>query len=341
MANSAAVIPSPKAPLEVQSAPLYTPGTNELLVKNEIIAFNAIEFKIAKLGAIPLDYPAILGSTFGGTIEATGPGVTEFKVGDRVAVSKRFGVKGNQYGAYQRYVVVGDKMVSKIPAELDLSVPASLMMNLTCVVGLFTGKLGLEKPSLEGRAPARGQKILVFGGSSSFGGLSVRYLSQAGYAVVTTSSARNHAFVASLGAAVVVDHTLDSDTLSEKLVAEGPYDVVVDTVSLPDTIPIAARVLAAQGGKELYAMQPSFVPETLPDGVERKFEPWSDCLYEHANRKLQEWVVQTYLPQGLVSGSVTPLPIETISGGLGAVNEALTRLQNGVSGLRLAVNPWE
>ncbi|KAJ5815013.1 chaperonin 10-like protein [Penicillium riverlandense] len=173
MANLAAIIPAAKAPLEVHEVDTYNPGPHELLIKNEVIAFNPVEFKIAKLGIFPFQFPAIIGSTFGGRVEAVGRQVTDFQVGERVVVSKKFGVVGNQYGAYQRYVLVGDVMVSKVPADIDSAIPASLMMNLTCVVGLFTGRVGLDKPSLDGSTPVKGLKVLVYGGSSSFGGLSL------------------------------------------------------------------------------------------------------------------------------------------------------------------------
>ena len=65
-------------------------------------------------------------------------------------------------------------MISEVSANNDSSVPASLMMNLTSVVGLFTGRVGLDRPSLASPAPAKGFKVLVYGGSSSkFGSLSV------------------------------------------------------------------------------------------------------------------------------------------------------------------------
>jgi NADPH:quinone reductase-like Zn-dependent oxidoreductase len=342
MSNFAALIPSPKAALEVKEVEIYKPGPHELLVRNEIIGFNLIESKIAKLGAIPLQYPAILGSTFAGTVEDAGSEVSKFHVGERIVVSKRFGVKGNQYGAYQRYVVVGDIMVSKVPADMNLSIPASLMMNLTCVVGLFTGRLGLDKPCLDGSSTSpKGVKILVYGGSSSFGSLSVQYLSQAGYTVSTTSSPRNHDFVARLGPTSIIDHTVEADLLVEKLITEGPFDLVVDTVSLPNTVDAVSKVLKAQGGGKLYAMQPSFGPESLPVGVTRVFEPWSDSLYEERNLSLLEWTVDTYLPQGLSRGAIVPLPVEKISGGLEAIDETLERMQKGTSGIRFVADPWE
>ena len=48
-------------------------------------------------------------------VEAAGPQVTSFKVGDKVAAAKKFGAVGNQYGTYQRYVIAKDVMASKVP----------------------------------------------------------------------------------------------------------------------------------------------------------------------------------------------------------------------------------
>jgi NADPH:quinone reductase-like Zn-dependent oxidoreductase len=343
MSNLAAILPSPKSPLAISILPIPAPGPTSLLIRNHLIAFNAIESKIAKLGKIPLDYPSILGSTFGGTITAVGSHVENFRPGDRVVVSKRFGVKGMQYGAYQQWVIVDDEMVSRVPEGVDFAVPASLMMNLTCVVGLFSGRLGLDRPSLQltETTSVKDKKILVYGGSSSFGGLSVEYLTRAGYGIVTTASEKYREFVAKLGASKVLGHEVDRDALVEKLVSEGPYDVVVDMISLPGTVAVTARVLAAQGGGKLYTTQPAFGPESLPEGVERVFEPWSESLYEEENFGLREWLLDTYLPQGLLQEAITPLPIEKVKGGLRGINDALTMLHKGVSGKRLVADPWE
>lgn len=341
MANRAAVISAAKVPLEVQEVETYKPGPHEVLVKNEIIAFNPIEFKIAKLALLPIQYPAILGSSFGGTVEAVGPQVTNFKVGDKVAAAKKFGAVGNQYGAYQRYVIASDESTGKVPEGIDVAIPASLTGNLPTVVGLFTGSAGLDKPSFDGSASGKGKKVLIYGGSSSFGSLSVQYVAQAGYTVVTTSSPRNQDLVSRLGAVKVVDHTQEQGALVKALVSEGPYDLVVDSISLPNTVAVNAAVLAAQGGGKLYALLPAFGPETLPEGVTREFASWSAVLGEEKNAGLLSWAFNTYLPQGLASQKIIPLPTEKVSGGLNGVNDALDKLQKGVSGVKLVADPWE
>ena len=338
--NLAAIIPAAKTPLEVRSVDTPAPGPHELLIKTEVIAFNPIEFKVAKLGIFPLEYPIILGNTSAGTIEAVGSEVTEFSVGDKVVALQ---YANGQYGSYQRYVLVGkDVVVSKVPKDGDLKVLASLIMNLTSVVGMFSGRIGLERPSLDGVVAAKdaSKKVLVYGGSSSFGGLAIQYLSQAGYTVVTTSSPKNKDFVEKLGAAAVVDHTTEPDAVVKELVAQGPYDVVADTISFGHTVAAMGRVLEAQGGGKLYTTQPPFGPEEIPDGVERIFEPWTSAVDEEKNRGLKEWLLQTLLPQGVACGVITPLPAETVGGGLEGINEALDRMQKGISGYRLVVDPW-
>ncbi|KAL1596418.1 hypothetical protein SLS60_009064 [Paraconiothyrium brasiliense] len=341
MSNFAAILPSPKAALEIHPVPTYTPGSTEVLVKNTCIALNAIEAKIAIHNVIPhTPYLAILGSTYAGTLCAIGSSVKDFKIGDRVVISKRFGVKGNQYGAFQRYVVCSDIMISRVPSHIDLQIPASLMMNLTCVVGLFSGRLGLERPPLDGReAEKKGKKILVYGGSSSFGGLSVGYLTQAGYAVVTTSSPKNSSFVEGLGAITIIDHTQEQESLVKQLLDHGPYDVVVDFVSNADTLAITGRVVEAQGGGRLFTMQPG--RGGLPAGVERVFEPYSESLYEERNRNLQRWLVHEYLPKGIENGLIKPLPIEKVGGGLKGLNDGLRKILVGGGGARFIVEPWE
>jgi NADPH:quinone reductase-like Zn-dependent oxidoreductase len=341
MSNLAAVIAAAKAPLEVREVETYKPGPHELLVKNEAIAFNPIEYKIAKLGVFPIQYPAILGRSFGGIVEAVGPHVKNFKVGDKVAAAKKSGSAGNQYGAYQRFVVVADETASKIPESIDVAIPASLTGNLSTVVGLFTGRAGLEKASLDGSAAAKGKKVLVYGGTSSVGSLAVQYVTQAGYSVVTTTSPKHNEFVTKLGASKVVDHTQEKDVLIKALVAEGPYDLVVDSISIPNTVQVTAAVLAAQGGGKLYTLLPAFGPETLPEGITREFASWGAVLDEDKNAGLLEWAFATYLSQGVASGNIIPLPIEKVSGGLKGVNDALKKLQKGVSGVKLIVDPWE
>lgn len=340
MAHLAAVIPAPRAPIEVKEVETCQPGPHELLVKNELIALHPVDGKMFKHAIFPLQYPAVLGSSFGGTVVAVGPQVTGFQIGDKVAAYK-FGSSGNKYGAFQRFVLSRDATTSKIPEGVSVSAAGSLIGNLTTVVGLFSGSLRVDKPNVNGPKPTNHKKVLIYGGTSSVGSLSVQYVAQAGYTVVTTTSPRHADFVSKLGAARVIDHTQDHEAVVKALIADGPYDIVVDAVSQPGTIKATAEVLSAQGGGKLYALLPAYNPDDIPQGVTHEFASWPLSLAEERNASLKSWAFQTYLPLGLVSGKVLPLPTETVSGGLEGLNRALDILEKGVSGLKLVVNPWE
>ncbi|KAF0318590.1 F-box domain protein [Colletotrichum asianum] len=331
MPHSAAVIPAATTPLVVQDVETPQPGSHELLIKNELIALVPIDAKLAKLGVFPIPYPAILGTSYGGTVTAVGPNVTDFKVGDKVASAKTAGAEGNKFGAFQKQVIARDVTTSKLPASVDFSGPVGLIGNFSTVIGLFNEHLGLHKPDAHSKSPPNGKKILVYGGTSSFGSLSVQYLAQAGYDVVTTTSPRHKSLVAKLGAVKVIDHTQSSDAVIKALNAEGPYDYVVDSISLPDTIKITGGVLGAQGGGKIYALLPPFGPDDLPAGVTREFGSWSAPLGEEKNAGLLKWAFNTYFPQAIAENKLIPLPTQKIDGGLGALNEALDILNKGVS----------
>jgi D-arabinose 1-dehydrogenase-like Zn-dependent alcohol dehydrogenase len=145
--------------------------------------------------------------------------------------------------------------------------------------------------------------------------------------------------VEGLGAESVLDHTQEEETLIKQLVEKGPYDVVVDFVSVASTLAVTGRVVAAQGGGRLFTMQPG--REELPAGVDRVFEPYSESLYESKNRELQKWAVEEYLPQGIARGLIRPLPIEKIDGGLQGLNDGLKKMLKGESGIRFVIDPWE
>jgi len=340
MANFAAFIPAKLAPLEIREVEKYIPGQGEILIKNTIIAFNPIEYKMARIGFIPLEYPSILGLSYGGIVESVGNGVTKFKIGDKVAATRNLSIPGNKYGSFQRYVVALETMTAKLPENANIEAAVNVILNLETVIGILTNTLGLDHPNLDKPITSKGKKLLIYGGSSSVGSLCIQYASQAGYTVISTSSPRNNAFVSTLGATKIIDHTQDQSAIVSALIEEGSYDFIVDTISIPSTINITAAVLSAQGGGTLHTLIPPIGPETIPDNVERSFKPYGLQLGpEHS--EINKWFFESYLPQGIATGKIIPLPQDKVKGGLNGIEEALTKMQNGVSCVKVVADPWE
>jgi NADPH:quinone reductase-like Zn-dependent oxidoreductase len=113
-----------------------------------------------------------------------------------------------------------------------------------------------------------GQRILIWGGSSSVGCSLIQLAVAAGLEVVTTASTANHDLMKSLGASHVFDYH-DSD-VSEKLfevLRDG--DLVVDAISTKETQTTCGEILGRLGGGTLPVMQPQ--AGTFPENVKVVF----------------------------------------------------------------------
>ena len=78
----------------------------------------------------------------------------------------------------------------------------------------------------------------------------IQYARLSGFSpIVTTASLHNTSLLKGLGATHVLDRNLPADQLIAEAtkIAGGPFEVVYDAVSLPDTLPVA-YALTAQGG---------------------------------------------------------------------------------------------
>ena len=93
-----------------------TPNRGELLIKNESIGLNPVDWKIQELGLFIKTYPAILGLEGAGTVEAVGEGVTDFKQGDRVVYKASF---HNDKAAFQQYTLANTLYVSKVNPHIS------------------------------------------------------------------------------------------------------------------------------------------------------------------------------------------------------------------------------
>ncbi|KAM0350628.1 hypothetical protein ACHAPU_003114 [Fusarium lateritium] len=339
MPHLAAQVPSAKAPLQVREIETPQPGPHELLVKNQIIALQPIDAKIAKVAMLPLPYPTILGSSFAGIVEKVGDQVTAFQVGDKVVGIKTAGASDSKYSAYQEYSISPEITTTKVSDDETLDLAVRLVGNLPTIVSIFNYTLKLERPVPGEEPKSQGKRVLIYGGTSSIGSLAVQYLTQAGYEVVTTFSPKHKDFVSKLGASKIIDHTQESESLIKDLAAAGPYDIVLDTISTGDTAKLNGEVVAAHGGDSVYALQPSFGPETLPAGITRKFEGWSLVLGKEENAELLEWTFKIYFHQALINNKLISVPARKIPGGLDGLNDGLDLLfYKGVSSEKVVVD---
>ncbi|MCE3001011.1 MAG: quinone oxidoreductase family protein [Betaproteobacteria bacterium] len=96
------------------------PGPGEVRVRNTAIGLNFID-TYHRSGLYPMPLPLTLGSEGAGVVEAVGPKVKEFKVGDRVAYAQPI-------GAYAEVLIRPVARLVKIPAGIQDETAAAMML---------------------------------------------------------------------------------------------------------------------------------------------------------------------------------------------------------------------
>ncbi len=96
------------------------PGEGQVLVRNTAVGLNFID-TYQRSGLYPMQLPFTPGSEGAGVVEAVGPKVKEFKVGDRVAYS-------SPVGAYAEVLLRPAARLVKIPAGVDDRTAAAMML---------------------------------------------------------------------------------------------------------------------------------------------------------------------------------------------------------------------
>jgi len=96
------------------------PGPGEVRVRNTAVGLNFID-TYHRSGLYPMPLPLVLGSEGAGVVEAVGPKVKEFKVGDRVAYAQPI-------GAYAEVLIRPVARLVKIPAGIKDETAAAMML---------------------------------------------------------------------------------------------------------------------------------------------------------------------------------------------------------------------
>ena len=96
------------------------PGVGEVRVRNTAIGLNYLD-TYHRTGLYPVSPPLTLGMEGAGVVEAVGPKVKEFKVGDRVAYAQPI-------GAYAQVLLRPVGRLVKIPSGIDDKVAAAIML---------------------------------------------------------------------------------------------------------------------------------------------------------------------------------------------------------------------
>src|SRR3569833_395745 len=183
-------------------------GPTSVLIRSAAARVNPIDWKVrsgARQKDFPQQMPAILGRDVAGVVQAVGPNVHNFKVGDRVAAFTT--------QAYAELVAVEAAIVTHLPDGIDLQEAAAIPL------AALTGDQ-LVRVATKGES---GETILVSGALGSVGRAAVHTARKLGAKVIAGVRGKQLSEAQALGAWNVV--AIDNDQALAKL---EPLDAVAD-----------------------------------------------------------------------------------------------------------------
>ncbi len=200
--------------IEERAEPI--PGPGQVRVRVRACAMNAADWHILRADpfvarlAVGFFKPRynVLGCDLAGEVEAVGPGVTRFKVGD--AVMGELGSNG--LGAFAERVCAPENALALKPANIGFDEAAAAPL---------AGVTALQGLRREGRL-AQGERVLVNGASGGVGTFAVQLAKALGATVTAVCSPRNLELVRSLGADEVIDYTKTDFTREQQR-----YDLIL------------------------------------------------------------------------------------------------------------------
>ncbi len=209
-------------------------GPDGVLVRVRTAGVNPVDWKIREGyldGSFPSHFPLIPGWDVAGTVEATGPAVTEFAPGDNVVGYVR---KDHiQNGTYAELVTAPVRALARAPVRGSWAEAAGLPL-----AGLTAQQV------LQATRLSSGEVLLVHAASGGVGSLAVQLGRIMGARVIGTASEANHDYLRSLGAepvtygAGLVERVRDLVT--------GGVDVAVDFVG-GDALEVTPQLMRHPG----------------------------------------------------------------------------------------------
>lgn len=216
--------------LKYEEVQVAAPGAGQVKVRHHAIGVNYID-TYHRSGLYPQTLPFIPGSEGAGEVIEVGPGVSEFKVGDRIAYAGPLG------GYATERLLPADRIV-KIPDGIDYKTAASMMLQGMTVRYLIkkTYKVG------------PGTTLLWHAAAGGVGLIASQWVKHLGGTLIGTAGGPEKCKLAlDHGAAHCIDYTKEDFVARVKEITGGKLcDVVYDSIG-KDTFPKSLDCLKPLG----------------------------------------------------------------------------------------------
>jgi NADPH2:quinone reductase len=193
-------IENPNAFLDV-TLETPSPQGHDILVGIKAVAVNPVDTKVRAPKDTVEPSPRVIGYDASGVVEAVGPDVTLFKVGDAVYYAGDI----TRSGTNQEFHLVDERIVGHKPTSLSHAEAAALPLTTITAYEAFFDRLGIDRDGAD-----KGQTILIIGAAGGVGSIGIQLAKQAGLTVIATASRpETSAWVQDLGADHVINHRED------------------------------------------------------------------------------------------------------------------------------------
>ncbi len=239
--------------LKYEDMPKPEPGNGEARVKLEASGINFIDV-YQRVGLYKPALPFVEGQEAAGVVDAVGVGVTEVKVGDRVAYA-------SVQGSYAEYAVVPAWRLVSVPAVISAQQAAAAMLQ-----GLTAHYLACTTYPIQ-----RGDTVLVHAAAGGLGLLLVQVAKLRGARVIGTVSTEAKARAAKqAGADDVILYTQQDFEVEVKRLTDGKgVNAVFDSVG-KTTFDQSLNCLKRRGAMVLCGQSSGAVPPFDPQILNAK-----------------------------------------------------------------------
>jgi NADPH2:quinone reductase len=226
------------------------PKGRDILVAVRAISANPVDYKVRKRAAPPEGETKILGYDAAGIVEAVGPDVTLFKVGDEVFYAGSI----LRQGTNSQFHLVDERIVGCKPKTLSFAQAAALPLTSITAWELLFDRLGaVPGKSVDTRT------LLIVGGAGGVGSILIQLARRlTGLSVVATASRpESQKWCLDLGAHAVIDHAKPMKEQIEKLKVP-PVALVASLTNTDQHYKALAELIAPQGRYGLIDDPPEF-----------------------------------------------------------------------------------
>ena len=330
------------------------PRGRDIRVAVKAISANPVDYKVRKRAAPPEGETKILGYDAAGIVDAVGPDVSLFKVGDEVFYAGSI----QRQGTNSEFHLVDERIVGRKPKTLSFAQAAALPLTSITAWELLFDRLGAVPQaaalSLTSMSqwkvmydrlfvlPGK-QTLLIIGGAGGVGSILIQLARQlTGLTVVATASRpESQKWCLDLGAHAMIDHGKPMKEQIEKLKLP-PVGLIASLTNTDQHYKALAEIIAPQGKFGLIDDPPEFNVSVFKG---KAVSVHWESMFTRSSFNTEDMIAQHYLLNDvadLIDKGVLRTTLDQTFGTINAANlkRAHALLESGKSRGKIVLEGW-